>query len=144
MISKRWMSIATVLAALAGPAAAAGQELCVLQGVDLSLPDGEFLTLMGPSGNGKTTVLNIMSGLDVPSSGSVNCIDRVIDRLDPAPPSVPTGAQPFKEGFLALDWNDLPLRGRDGRGRIAFSGATVAAGGSALLGRLLRSEHDHP
>ncbi|WP_214201105.1 sulfate/molybdate ABC transporter ATP-binding protein [Novosphingobium profundi] len=42
-----------------------------LQGIDLSVRDGEFLALLGPSGSGKTTLLRIIAGLAFPDSGRV-------------------------------------------------------------------------
>jgi putative ABC transport system ATP-binding protein len=42
-----------------------------LQGVDLSISDGEWLAIQGPTGHGKTTLLQMLGGLDRPSSGSV-------------------------------------------------------------------------
>jgi putative ABC transport system ATP-binding protein len=42
-----------------------------LQDVDLSIADGEFLAIQGPTGQGKTTLLQILGALDRPSSGSV-------------------------------------------------------------------------
>jgi putative ABC transport system ATP-binding protein len=47
------------------------ERINVLQGVNLDIPQGDFLALMGPSGSGKTTLLNLMGGLDRPSSGSI-------------------------------------------------------------------------
>jgi putative ABC transport system ATP-binding protein len=47
------------------------ERIDVLQGVNLEVPQGDFLALMGPSGSGKTTLLNLMGGLDRPSSGSI-------------------------------------------------------------------------
>jgi putative ABC transport system ATP-binding protein len=47
------------------------ERIDVLQGVNLEIPQGEFLALMGPSGSGKTTLLNLMGGLDRPSSGTI-------------------------------------------------------------------------
>lgn len=42
-----------------------------LRGVDFELYEGEFIVLLGPSSSGKSTLLNILGGLDVPTSGSV-------------------------------------------------------------------------
>jgi putative ABC transport system ATP-binding protein len=47
------------------------ERIDVLKGVNLTVPEGDFLALMGPSGSGKTTLLNLMGGLDQPSSGSI-------------------------------------------------------------------------
>jgi putative ABC transport system ATP-binding protein len=47
------------------------ERIDVLQGVNLDIPQGDFLALMGPSGSGKTTLLNLIGGLDRPSSGSL-------------------------------------------------------------------------
>src|SRR5687767_4790366 len=48
------------------------ERIDVLKGVNLEIPQGDFLALMGPSGSGKTTLLNVMGGLDKPSSGSID------------------------------------------------------------------------
>jgi putative ABC transport system ATP-binding protein len=42
-----------------------------LQGVDLVVEDGEWLTIQGPTGHGKSTLLQILGGLDRPTAGSV-------------------------------------------------------------------------
>ena len=47
------------------------QEIVVLDGLSLQIPEGEFAALMGPSGSGKTTLLNLIAGIDRPSSGKV-------------------------------------------------------------------------
>ena len=47
------------------------ERIDVLQGVNLDIPQGDFLALMGPSGSGKTTLLNLMGGLDRPSGGAI-------------------------------------------------------------------------
>jgi putative ABC transport system ATP-binding protein len=47
------------------------QEIPVLDGINLEVPEGEFVALMGPSGSGKTTLLNLIAGIDRPTSGQV-------------------------------------------------------------------------
>jgi putative ABC transport system ATP-binding protein len=48
-----------------------GEEIHVLQGLNLDVSAGEFVAFMGPSGSGKTTLLNLLGGLDVPTRGSI-------------------------------------------------------------------------
>jgi putative ABC transport system ATP-binding protein len=57
------------------------ERLDILNGIDLEVPQGDFLALMGPSGSGKTTLLNLIGGLDRPSSGSVEVAGEPIERL---------------------------------------------------------------
>jgi putative ABC transport system ATP-binding protein len=47
------------------------EDIVVLDGMTLTVPDGDFVALMGPSGSGKTTLLNCIAGIDRPSSGKV-------------------------------------------------------------------------
>ena len=46
-------------------------EIRAVDGIDFSIDQGEFVVIVGPSGAGKTTVLNILGGMDKASSGSV-------------------------------------------------------------------------
>lgn len=57
------------------------EEIHVLSGLSLEVPQGEFLALMGPSGSGKTTLLNLIGGLDRPTHGSVVIQGEHIDQL---------------------------------------------------------------
>jgi putative ABC transport system ATP-binding protein len=60
------------------------EQIDVLNGLDLEVPEGEFLALMGPSGSGKTTLLNLMAGLDRPSQGSIWVGDDEISKMSEA------------------------------------------------------------
>jgi len=57
------------------------ERIEVLHGVDLDIPQGEFLALMGPSGSGKTTLLNLIGGLDTPTGGQIVIGGERIDQL---------------------------------------------------------------
>lgn len=59
------------------------ERIDVLKGVDLDIPQGDFLALMGPSGSGKTTLLNLLGGLDTPSGGAVDVGGTAISSLGP-------------------------------------------------------------
>src|SRR5262249_56559919 len=48
------------------------ERIDVLKGINLQIPQGEFLALMGPSGSGKTTLLNLLGGLDTPTERAVD------------------------------------------------------------------------
>ena len=47
------------------------QQIKVLDGINLEVPQGEFVALMGPSGSGKTTLLNLIAGIDRVTSGRI-------------------------------------------------------------------------
>jgi putative ABC transport system ATP-binding protein len=48
-----------------------GQEVPVLFDITLSIPEGDFIALMGPSGSGKSTLLNLIAGIDKPDAGEL-------------------------------------------------------------------------
>ncbi|WP_179243953.1 ABC transporter ATP-binding protein [Tistlia consotensis] len=54
-----------------------------VDGVDLSLKTGEFVTFLGPSGSGKTTTLQIIAGLQSASAGHIRLNGQAIDPLPP-------------------------------------------------------------
>jgi putative ABC transport system ATP-binding protein len=56
-------------------------EIAVLSGVTISIPEGDFLALMGPSGSGKSTLLNLLAGIDRPTRGTVRVADTDIGAL---------------------------------------------------------------
>ena len=47
-------------------------KIKALNGINLTIQDGEFVSIIGPSGSGKSTLLNMLGALDVPDSGSIN------------------------------------------------------------------------
>src|ERR1041385_5116551 len=58
-----------------------GEQIQVLQALNLDVEAGEFVAFMGPSGSGKTTLLNLLGGLDVPSAGSFTVAGDEITHL---------------------------------------------------------------
>ena len=58
-------------------------NLKVLKGIDLSIADSEFITVLGPSGSGKTTVLRLIDGFTEPTAGQILLDNRGIARLPP-------------------------------------------------------------
>jgi len=54
----------------------------VLRGVELSVPRAQMCAVMGPSGVGKSTLLNAIAGLDVPDGGSIEVLGRDVASLD--------------------------------------------------------------
>ena len=51
-----------------------------LRGVDVEIPDGEWLAIQGPTGHGKSTLLQLLGGLDRPTSGSIDFGGRDLAR----------------------------------------------------------------
>ena len=58
-----------------------GDELTVLHGISLDIHPGEFVSIVGPSGNGKSTLLNMITGIDRPNSGEVNVLGQPVHAM---------------------------------------------------------------
>ena len=54
-----------------------GRPLTILHPLDLSIPSGQFVAVVGPSGSGKSTLLGLLAGLDSPSTGQI-----LVDGID--------------------------------------------------------------
>jgi NitT/TauT family transport system ATP-binding protein len=74
-----------------------GEDLVVLDDVDLTLRAGEIVGLLGRSGSGKSTLLRIIAGLISPSGGSARCRGEVID-------GPPNGVAMVFQSFALFPW----------------------------------------
>ena len=77
-----------------------------LDGVTLSIEQGEFVAIVGTSGSGKSTLLNMMGGLDVPTSGSVKVKDKELADLKDEQLTI------FRRrniGFIFQNYNLVPV-----------------------------------
>jgi putative ABC transport system ATP-binding protein len=78
----------------------------VLNGLSISVPEGEFLALMGPSGSGKTTLLNLIAGIDRPDEGRITVEDTDITTLNETELAV---WRANHVGFVFQFYNLLPV-----------------------------------
>ena len=59
------------------------KALEVIHGIDVQIPDGEFIVLVGPSGCGKSTLLRMVAGLETVTSGTISIGGKVVNDLEP-------------------------------------------------------------
>ena len=77
-----------------------------LDGVTLSIEDGEFVAIVGTSGSGKSTLLNMMGGLDRPTSGSIEVKGKELSKLKDEQLTI------FRRrniGFIFQNYNLVPV-----------------------------------
>jgi len=56
-------------------------DLTILKGISFDIQNGEFVTIVGPSGNGKSTLLNMITGIDHPTAGEVIVTGREVHKM---------------------------------------------------------------
>jgi NitT/TauT family transport system ATP-binding protein len=78
-----------------------GEDLLVLDKVDLTIHSGEIVGLLGRSGSGKSTLLRIIAGLVTPSSGEAKCRGEVIK-------GPPNGVAMVFQSFALFPWLTSP------------------------------------
>lgn len=95
-----------------------------LQGINLSIHDNEFFTLLGPSGCGKTTLLRMIAGFEATSEGAIFLYGEEIERLPPHERPVNTVFQSYALfphmtvaenigfGLKMLDWSSTEQKSR--------------------------------
>lgn len=81
-------------------------DVDVLRGIDVEIGAGELVMVMGPSGNGKTTLLNCLSGLDSIDGGQVYVDGVDIHRL---PDRKRTRMRAHRMGFVFQSFNLIPV-----------------------------------
>ena len=77
-----------------------------LDGVSLSVEEGEFAAVVGTSGSGKSTLLNMMGGLDVPTEGEVIIAGKKLSRLDDERLTI---FRRRRIGFVFQNYNLVPI-----------------------------------
>lgn len=80
-------------------------EVQALQGVSLTVPRGQFLSVMGSSGSGKSTMLNLLGALDVPTSGTLRIDGKEVSRF---PDDELSRFRRDRLGFIFQFFNLLP------------------------------------
>jgi putative ABC transport system ATP-binding protein len=81
-------------------------EVPVLNGITISVGEGDFVALMGPSGSGKTTLLNLIAGIDRPTSGKIVVDGKEISNFSE---SALAGWRARHIGFIFQMYNLIPV-----------------------------------
>ena len=82
------------------------EDVIGLNGVSIEVEEGGFICLRSPSGGGKTTLLNVMGGLDRPDSGEIWIAGKRIDNLSKAPLA---RMRLHRIGFVFQAYNLIPV-----------------------------------
>lgn len=92
-------------------------DVIAVNGIDLSINDGEFFTILGPSGSGKTTVLRMIAGLEQPTGGEIHLEGDEVTDIPPYDRDINTVFQDYALfPHMTVGENiayGLELRGKD-------------------------------
>ncbi|KAH0441005.1 hypothetical protein KCU90_g2617, partial [Aureobasidium melanogenum] len=112
--------------------------LTAVNGVDLSISEGELISVIGPNGAGKSTLFNLITGLDTPDAGSVRFDGRDITGMRPEKLAALGLARTFQHGrvFGNLSVLDNVLIGAHARLRVTRTGWPIV-GAIAEVARAL-------
>lgn len=81
------------------------EQLTILDSVSLTIPDGQFVAVIGPSGSGKSTLLGLIAGLDAVSQGEIRIDGEIITRMSEDQLAVLRGK---KIGFVFQSFHLIP------------------------------------
>jgi putative ABC transport system ATP-binding protein len=81
------------------------EMLTILHPLDLTIPDGQFIAVVGPSGSGKSTLLGLIAGLDAPTEGEIRIDGQAITNMNEDALAELRGA---KVGFIFQSFHLIP------------------------------------
>ncbi|HSE38814.1 MAG TPA: ABC transporter ATP-binding protein [Blastocatellia bacterium] len=81
------------------------EMLTILQPLDMTIPDGQFIAVVGPSGSGKSTLLGLIAGLDAPTEGEIRIDGQAITTMNEDELAELRGA---KVGFVFQSFHLIP------------------------------------
>lgn len=123
-----------------------GQRITPLSGLDLDIATGEFATIQGPTGGGKSTLLQLLGALDRPTSGTITLDGTDLSHLSDAEL---TRVRKERIGFVFQSFNLLPTltasenvdTALEGRGISTADRAARVGAALARVGLAERGEH---
>lgn len=101
-----------------------GKDVHALRNVDLTISFGEHISVQGPTGGGKSTLLQVLGALDVPTSGDVEFAGRDMDKMSSREL---TGMRADKIGFIFQNYNLIPTMTAQENVEVALAATNVAA-----------------
>ncbi len=111
-------------------------EVEILCGIDLVIPQGQFVAVMGPSGSGKSTLLGLLAGLDTPSEGEIFLDGEEISRLREDEMAL---LRARKIGFVFQSYHLVPTLTAEENILLPLELSGDGRGGAERIGQLLES-----